>query len=293
MSRTIDTPRTVSGAASAVLEEAAARKRRTIRLPEDKEWLEAFAKHPAQLLSDMTSKRLLYRVARGRYVIAPRASFTVEQAAPTELLVDLLFGPRPYYVSHLSALIAHRLTDIHSTEFYVALPAQRPVPDVELPGRQLHVVHVSPARWPMDIGGEIERVRAFSDGKEFWWRSTLERTVVDAVLRPELSGGFETVVTAWARAHIEHRADWVMVAQIAKRLGSSAERRVAFLLDMLGVRGSTGWFDDLEGRLTSVLLDRSRPVTDKSQLQRDSRTGVLVNIPYDYLQGWMSGEAMG
>lgn len=288
-------PRSTSVPASSVLEDAAARRRRSIRLPEDGKWIRQYTKNPAKLLSEMAAKQLLYRVARGRYVIAPRGTFSIEQAVPAELLVDVLLGPRSdYYVGFLSALIAHRLTDVHSTVIYAAVPGGGAVKrSPKLPGRELKLVYLNESRWPNPKAGEIERVRAFDDSKEFWWRSSLERTLVDVLTRPELSGGIETVVSAWARAHREGRVDWGEVARIAGKLGRTTERRVAYLLKRLRVEEGDRWFADLDGRESTVLFDRSRGFGSSSSGTRDADTGVSVNVPSDRLAGWVAGAELG
>jgi predicted transcriptional regulator of viral defense system len=245
----------------------------------------------------MAARQLVYRVGRGRYVVAPRGTFSVQQAAPVELLVDVLLGGRTrYYVGFLSALISHRLTDLHSTTVYVAVPADASVtrPPV-LPGEsELHLVALNDSRWPNPDAGEVERVRAFGEAKEFWWRSSIERTLVDALTRPELSGGIETVVAAWTRARNEDRADWSEVARVASRIGPTAERRVAFLLQALGIEEARRWFAGLDGRASTVLFDRSDGFQMRgSSFPRDRETGVAVNVPPDRLSGWISGAAIG
>jgi predicted transcriptional regulator of viral defense system len=209
--------------------------------------------------------------------------------------VDVLLGGRTqYYVGFLSALVSHRLTDLHTSAVYVAVPGNGTIKRApQLPDRKLHLVHLQPSRWPSADADERERVRAVRDSKEFWWRSSLERTLVDALTRPELSGGIETVVSAWSRARLERRADWIEVARIAKRLGPSTERRVAFLLGALGLPESSAWFQNLVGRSSNVLFDRSRSVDRLESIPRDPRTGVLLNLPVDRLQGWIAGMEIG
>jgi hypothetical protein len=251
---------------------------------------------PAKLLSEMAARQLIYRVGRGRYVVAPRGTFSVEQAAPVEMLVDVLLRDRTkYFVGFLSALIAHRLTDLHSTTVYVAVPAESSVTRApELPGaHDLHLVTLTGSRWPNPAAGEVEKVRAFGDSKEFWWRSSLERSLVDALTRPELSGGIETVVVGWARARAEKRADWSEVARIACRQGPSTERRVAYLLKMLGLFEAHRWFADLDGRGSTVLFDRSDGFQLQGHSQRDRDTGVSVNVPPERISGWIAGAGIG
>jgi predicted transcriptional regulator of viral defense system len=197
----------------------------------------------------------------------------------------------------LSALIAHRLTDLHSTTAYAAIRQESRYrhPELELPGgTQLRVVRLNPSGWPAADSGELERFRVIENSKEFAWRSSLERTLVDALTRPELCAGFETVTLAWARAHRAERADWERVAMIAERLGSSASRRTGFMFDLLAVEGEARQrLTGLPGRTATTPLDRSNSFgLERGSMTRDPRTGVLINVPESYLRGWVASAEL-
>jgi predicted transcriptional regulator of viral defense system len=288
--------RTVSSEASAVLEHVAAAKRRTVSLPGDRGWLAEITPHYARLLDRMAARKLLYRVLRGQYVVAPWATDGVDQAAPAEMLVDLALREQgEYYLGFLSALIAHRLTDLHSSTFYAAIRQDNrtDMTSASLAGFELKLVRLSPSRWPSEEG-ERERVRVQSGLKEFVWRSSLERTLVDGLLRPELCAGIETVITSWARAQ-EHRVDWVRVWAIAKRLGSATARRVAYLLIHTGHEHVL--VDDLpalRAKRADVSLDRSNGYAMSSgEMKRDPQTGVLLNVPFEQQRGWLDTVRLG
>ncbi len=296
--------RTASPQASAILEAVADAKRRSLRLPEDEEWLREQVEEKlaprklegklAPLLQGMADRKSVYRVRRGRYVVAPRGSFSVKQAASTELFVDLVLGAQgDYYLSYLSALVAHRLTDVHSTAAYAAIRQSSGFRDthLELPGVELHIVRLSEGRWPTEER-ELERVRIFPDAKEFVWRASLERTLVDALSRPQLSAGFETVMSCWAVAS-KREVNWDLVAAIGERAGDSTARRTAFLLGLLGYGDVVERnFATLGGRGRTVPLDRTNSYR-LAHAERDSRTGVVVNVPVDHLRGWVAAAANG
>jgi predicted transcriptional regulator of viral defense system len=288
--------RTVSREASAVFEHVAAAKRRTISLPGDGDWLSAVTPHYVRLLDRMAVRKLLYRIRRGQYVVAPWATSDVDQAVPVELLVDLALREQgPYYLGFLSALIAHRLTDLHSSTLYAAVRQGSPtdLTSASLAGHELKLVRLSGSRWPRE-DNERERVRVQTGLKEFVWRSSLERTLVDGILRPELCGGIETIVTGWARARDEERADWSTVWAIARRTSSSTARRVAFLLIGLGYEHVVA--DELRtiGKQKAIPLDRCAGYDmPRGQMPRDRQTGVLVNVPPRQLRGWLGTVAVG
>lgn len=275
-----------------MLDEVARRRRRTIRWPEDAEWLQEITPAPQRLLSRLKEGGLLYGVGRNRYVIAPPGTKSVRQAASPELLADLFFGPHgDYYVGFLSALIAHRLTDLHSQLTYVAMRQggkPRNVPS------GFRVAEFADAIWPAPESDELERVR-IADSKEFAFRASLERTLVDGLLRPELSAGIETVVAAWARAKGRPEVRWDRVAGIASRIGGATARRTSFLLRLLGFESLVDvHFSDISGRKTSPVFDRSRSFDlPADEVRRDRDTGVVVNVPMEYLRGWIAGASTG
>ena len=218
---------------------------------------------------------------------------SIQQAAPPELLADLVFSPHgDYYLGFLSGLIAHRLTDLHSQLTFVAMPeSQKP----RKTPANFKVAGLSPAIWPADWGAETERIRVFKGLKEFAYRSTLERTLVDGLLRPDLCAGIEIVVSAWANAGRRADVNWDSVAQIALRIGGATSRRTAFLLGMLGLDPVVEkHFAELDGRKTSTVFDRSKGFElDREEQVRDAKTGVIVNVPHTYLRGWIQGSEIG
>ncbi len=280
-----------------MLEHVAAAKRCTVSLPADREWLAEITPHYARLLDRMAARKSLYRVLRGQYVVAPRATDAVDQAAAAELLVDLVLrGQGEYYLGFLSALIAHRLTDLHASTLYAAIrqDSSTDLTTVALAGRELKLVRLSPSRWPSGEG-ERERVRVQPGLKEFVWRSTLERTLVDGLLRPELCGGHETVITSWARATEHERVDWTTVWQVAKRTGTATARRIAYLLIHSGhAQALAGDLPALNVKGAATPLDRSNGYAmTRREATRDPQTGVLVNVPAEQLRGWLDPASLG
>jgi predicted transcriptional regulator of viral defense system len=284
--------------ASAVLEHVAVAKRRTVSLPGDREWLAEITPHYVRLLDRMAARKLLYRVLRGQYVVAPWATDGVDQAAPAELLVDLALREQgEYYLGFLSALIAHRLTDLHTSALYAAIRQGSPtdMTSVPLAGYELKLVRLSPSRWPGEESErERERVRVQPGLKEFVWRSGLERTLLDGLLRPELCAGIETVITSWARAE-EHRVDWEALWAIAKRSGTATARRAAHLLIHTGHEHVLAEdLPALQAKRADTPLDRSNGYgMSRREMKRDPQTGVLLNVPTEQLHGWLGAVGLG
>lgn len=291
------TLRKVSPLAAAVLERLARERRVTLTVDKDGEWLRRLTPNFGQLLADMEDNRSLYRLQRGRYVVAPRATSGLDQAAPVELLVDLALRDQgDYYLGFLTALISHGLTDLHSDVVYAAIhrDSSLGVSALDLGGRRVKLVRLAPSRWPRDPGLR-ERQRIIPRTREFSWRSSLERTLVDGVFRPDLSGGIETVVVGWAKAHHDELADWDVVWAAAKDCGTSVALRAAYLLCQLGREALVaGDLPALRKSRARVLLDRGdgfglgdRPVS------RDPRTGLVLNVPEGAVPRWLAAGGIG
>jgi predicted transcriptional regulator of viral defense system len=285
--------------AASILEEAAEKRQQSISIVRDRDWLQELTSDPNSALERMTDLQLLYRVGRGSYVVAPRGTFTAQQVAPKELLAVLGTVPTgtDYFLSFLSALIWHELTDVHTETTYIAIPqtagtkrSRVAIPD----GGDVQLVRLAASRWPKHREKEIVSERVLGRAKEKIQVATIERALIDALSRPELSGGMETVVTAWARA-MRRKTDWSLVCEIAKANGKSTMRRTAFLLGVFGQRRLVAeQFPGLTGRGTEVPFDRSNGFgVDSSRWERDRATGVLVNTPPGYLEGWAQAVGIG
>src|ERR1700677_1388302 len=226
--KTDDKPvRTAGPVAARVLEELADSRRRSVSIADDRAWLSRWTKDPNALLESMACNQLLYRVGRGRYVVAPRGTFSATQAAPAELIAGIILGARSeYFISYLTALIDYRLTDLHSTTVYAAIPQSSSFGETsfELPSGTLQLVRLSRSNWPTDPDKELVRVRALPETKEFVWRASRERALLDGLSRPDLAAGLETVVGCWARAR-QTGIDWDLVCAISARGGGGMERR--------------------------------------------------------------------
>lgn len=241
----------------------------------------------------MANRQLLYRISRGEYVIAPRASFTAEQAAPAEFLAALrLRAQGDYYLSYLTGLIAHRLTDMHSSTLYAAIPQDSGFRrgHAYIGSYTLKTVRVVPRRWP--AAEEIDQVRLGDDTIELYRRAGIERTLLDALYRPDCSAGFETVVEAWVRAR--PIADWERLCRYTEPQGPAIRRRAAFMLRLIGLDDIVTAHLPVTGRGASVPLDRSDSfnLPDDAR-QRDTATGVILNVPADYLRGWAASVNIG
>ena len=275
--------RTLGKTESTLLRRLAEEQRTTLWIRQDRALLRSVTSAPSSLLSRMAGKGVLISLGGGRYVVSSWAGDSLAQAAPFNVLLDATLREYGrYYLGFLSAVIEHRLTDEHSWMVYVALPDDTTFRDSRLviDQRPVLTTRISGAhRW---VG--IEKIRATR--REYYWRSTLERTLVDTVYRPRLSGGIELIVGAWARSQ-ERDVDLDAVCDYARAMSGAVSRRVGYLLTRLGHQDvAVKHLGDLRGQRNKVLLDASSTYGEGSW-PREREWGVAVNVPEHALSGWL------
>lgn len=274
---------TVSPTDSRILMELSERGRAFLDLNQDRKWLREISADPVQQLRRMKERGSMATVAPGRYVALPPGQFGDLSQLPLGLLLAAAFaGSDDYYLGYLSALIEHRLTDEHSSDVYLAVFGTRPRIK-EIAGRPLHMTQLDSKR--KHFGQE--RVRAM--GRTFYFRSDLERTLLDTLDRPALCGGPETWVRAWARAFSSDALDHSRLVDCAERWGGTVAARCAFWLRELGeVRNARAVLHAVGAPLSGPrLLDPARSFGEQDW-SRDRETGLIVNLPPRAVTGWLS-----
>lgn len=259
------------------------RGRTFIDLKQDRDWLLEIAPDPPLQLSRMKKRGTLASVAAGRYVALPPGRPNDPAELPLGVLLAAAFaGRQDYYLGYLSALIEHRLTDAHSLDIYVAVFGTLPRIK-ELGGRPMHMTRIDSSR--KHFGQE--RVRAI--GRTFYFRSNLERTLLDTLDRPALCDSPETWVRAWSRAFKSHDLDRAQLVEYAEAWGGTVAARCAFWLRELGdVRLARRLLRSIGAPLTGPrLLESARSFGDQDW-KRDRETGLIINIPPTALAGWLS-----
>jgi predicted transcriptional regulator of viral defense system len=254
-----------------------------IDLKEDRDWLREIVSNPSLQLARMKKRGILVSVAAGRYVVLPPGQIDDPAELPLGVILAAAFaGRQDYYLGYLSALIEHRLTDAHTLEVYVAVFGVPPHIE-NLAGRPVHMTGIASPR--KHFGRE--RVRAI--GRTFYFRSNLERTLLDTLDRPALCDSPETWVRAWSRAFGSHDLDRAALVEQAEGWGGTVAARCAFWIRELGdVRLAQRLLRSIGAPLTGPrLLDSARSFGDQGWT-RDRETGLIVNIPPTAIEGWLS-----
>ena len=167
--------------------------------------------------------------------------------APPENAVLLELNPYAS-ISHLSALVFHELTDQFPLSLTASIPDRGTGDQLPLdstaddwagqrraPGRTPPTIMQRPVHWvrfPTKhcFGSQTYRPQGFSVRV-----TTLERTLLDALQRPELAGGSQNVLHAWALAR--DMLDSELLIDYVERFDSGILRqRAGYVLEALGLR---------------------------------------------------------
>lgn len=161
---------------------------------------------------------------------------------------EVLMEIHPYAgVSHLSALVFHGLTDQLPKRLTALAPADgrgdllpigtRPEDWEGLPlvaGRRAKTVLQHPVEWSTVQPERYFGLREFAPRGYPVRVSTVERTLIDGLLKPDLSGGFDNVVQAWNLARDTLEPD-VLIHLVERFDVQVLKQRAGFLLETLGI----------------------------------------------------------
>ncbi len=230
----------------------------------------------------MARRNQLARIAQGTYLVLPPGARSVGQIADRRLLVSAAFEGRwTYYLGFLSAIADHGLTDESVTDLHVALAGRRLPQMKELAGRPVRMTRVAFDAEDSWLGIERQRIR----GKMFYVRSGLERTLVDALDRPELCDRPEVWVRAWERAFRDRDVDLPLLLELAQRRSHASSARAALLLRELGRPREARLLlrSPVTGR---VMFDAANP-SPPGRPPRDRETGLVMNVPLEAVGAWL------
>lgn len=227
-----------------------------------------------------------------------RAAIPYARMQPVEE-EEVLIEAHPYAtLGYLSALFYHGLTEMMPKELVAVvskdgkgglLPTDTATTDWEdigmIAGSRVPRVLGTPVRWKITkperyFGFELYRQRGYPVRV-----TTPERTLVDGLLDPEASGGFENVLDAWRLASDVLDVDSVVYN--VERLGEKVLRqRAGFILEQLGLRHQSleKWRKEAMRGGSSKLLSSAPYTTPQGVTRYDERWSISLNAPTDALQ---------
>lgn len=178
------------------------------------------------LLNKLVRKKWLIRLVPGKYLIVPlSAGEEGEYSENWYVVAKNLIEPAPYYISHYSALDVHEMLTQPLFTVYLSSPTRKPSKKVL--GAVFRFIYIQ----PKDLWG-IED--AWVTPSQKVKVSDLERTIIDCLDRPKLSGGISEIAKGmWIK---RNEIDYQKLTEYAQRFPrKSAIKRLGFLLELYGV----------------------------------------------------------
>lgn len=269
------------------------RRKRTVRLPEDRALIAPYAAYPKNLLSTMKKKGLLRSISHGHYLVVGAGGGSLLEEASAYGILDGALAGRRYAISFLSALADYGLVDHEPREITLVLFDRRK-------GSVL----------PTIIGGIPVRARFEGrPGRTFGIRTEdtrggtyrvadPERALIDSLDRADLGGGPETVVRALARGLQNREVRVARLCRYAAEHSARVARRLGYLLELFEA-ASEEQLVELErvakkSHRYEPLFGASATDDDQDDLdqqqERSLRWWVTVDVPPQVLIGWRAYE---
>ncbi|MHB1326062.1 MAG: type IV toxin-antitoxin system AbiEi family antitoxin domain-containing protein [Thermoleophilia bacterium] len=218
------------------------------------------------LVSGLVKKKWLIRLVQGKYLIVPlEAGEKGEHTENWFVVAKNLIEPKPYFISHYSALDIHEMVTQPVMTIYISTPIRRIQKNIL--GATFRFIYTKPE----DLWG-LEDVWATQSQKVK--TTDLERTIIDCLDRPDLCGGVSEVAKGiWTK---RDEIDYSTLADYAKKLGrKSVIKRLGFILETYSL-GNQQMLSTLKKEITSsyTLLDPSLPASGRFKSSWKVRTNV-------------------
>ena len=221
-------------------------------------------------LERLVDKGWLERIERGKYLIVPLEAGP-ERVWTEDALVLAGHLVNPSMVAYWSALSHWNLTDQVPRVTYVQTPARKENRTPVVLGMRFRIIRVKEERF---FGGHGVRM-----GESQVQVTDREKTIIDCLDRPELSGGVAEVARALRGGDGE--MDWERATGYLRRFRSGAVvKRLGFLVESMRLSHPPvpAVLDQWQGLLTAGIspLDPSSP-RDRHRIATRWRIG--VNLP--------------
>jgi len=230
------------------------------------------AKSTRNFVGKLVRRGVATRLKPGLFILVPyELGREREYLGNPYIVARALAGGRDYYLSHASAMDAHRM--VTQPQLIVHVTSPRPLRGRTILGTEFRFVRCKPEH----LFGVAEH---WVDKTEKVLISDLERTIIDGLKQPEYCGGIVQVAKGyWMRSR---DMDIGRLVTYALRLDVGAViRRLGYLLEACGVNEPAA-FEQLRARLTATyhLLDPTLPVEGR----RIARWRLRLNVSPEELQ---------
>lgn len=196
----------------------------TFTLEEALEYTKADYLATAKLLTNLVKRNVIARIKSAKYLILQTGTENM-QLKNWPIIAREIAASHLYFISHYSAMRLHGMTSHSIMDVYITMPAR--VPDKKLKDIKYHFI--------------------YSKKDHFWGLAThwatkqdqvqvsdLERTLLDGLDRPDISGGLIDVVRGiWVK---QKEIDWAKLMPYTKQYKTKAAvKRLGFIVETLKI----------------------------------------------------------
>lgn len=178
----------------------------------------------SRFLRSLIQAGLLISLIPGKYKFQLETTDSERQSDWLNISRELV-GPHPYLISHHSAMWLHGMTTQRLTDVYITVPTR--IRNKTINGTQYNFVLTQKA----DSWGATTHL---TPNKEKFRVTDIERTILDGLERPELSGGIKNVIYGiWA---VQSKINWDRLMKYAASYQTMAAiKRLGCVLELLGL----------------------------------------------------------
>lgn len=230
----------------------------------------------SKVLAAMVNTGMLMKLSRNLYCIIPLSADPETYSPDSSLVARCIMKGKEYYIAYSTAMYIHGLTYHAGNRTMVACMRQKQPSIKSINGREFQFIYHTCSRFfgYRDTWVSMQEQAMVSD---------LEKTIVDAVSKPQLCGGI--IEVGKAIYHSKERTELQKLLYYLARNGSNAaKKRYLFLSDLLGME----WTSEHErmrcdSGSSISLLDPTGP--DKGI--KNSNFGLKINIEVNALKDSM------
>jgi len=175
------------------------------------------------ILSRLESNGWIERIEKGKYIIIPLGSEKGKYAFHEFAIASMLV--RPYCISYWSALHYYGMTEQIPNTVFIQTTARKKNQHLKIFGTSFQIIRLKQEKM-FGIRNEwIEETKINIVNRE--------KSIIDCLDRPDLSGGMHGVATAIK----EHELNIVALSEYAIVIGNTAViRRLGYLCDTFGIK---------------------------------------------------------
>lgn len=226
------------------------------------------------VLMNLTKKRRLQRIERGKYLLIPeRAGQELYWAESPWVIVPHLIDE--YYVGFWTAMNFWGMTEqIPYTVFVATTKRKR---NLEFGNQRFEFVTLSKKKF----FGFVEQKASI---KESFNVSSREKTIVDGLMHPEYCGGIVEITKAMWNARKE--VDWQTVVEMAEKVEINAVlKRLGYLLSILDIEEKIS--KKTKEKIKKIPYSYLDPTTNKDKIENSKEYGLIINRTKDELLSWV------